>query len=301
MLLVTTPTGNSGRNVLAQALTSSLEVRVLVRDASKLGPEVRAKCDVVEGDLRDEAALARASRGVRAAFLCIPLQSREPVDVATYHRSFTEPAARAFAAAGVERVVTISAGRGNPNDVGPNGPLALMERLFDEKIPAARHVRCGYFMENFLHIVPLLKFKGSFSLPLEASYPLVLESSRDIGLAAARWLVDATWSGHEGVNVPTGEVLTCDEIASTMSRALGKKIEYQSMSGDAYKAMLIKSGGLSEPMAQSLKEMFEDIEHGTLGGKRTTKAPGGVAFEAWARAELKPAMGFFSVMKRILA
>jgi uncharacterized protein YbjT (DUF2867 family) len=36
MLLVTTPTGNSGRHVLALALASSQKVRVLVRDPSKL-------------------------------------------------------------------------------------------------------------------------------------------------------------------------------------------------------------------------------------------------------------------------
>jgi uncharacterized protein YbjT (DUF2867 family) len=301
MLLVMTPTGNSGRNVLKLALASTPHVRVLVRDASKLSPEVRATCEVVEGDLRDEAALAKASRNVRAAFFCLPLQSREPVDVATYHRSFSEPVAKALGAAGVERVVTISAGRGNPDDVGPNGPLARMERLFDEKVAATRHVRCGYFMENFLHVVPLLKFKSVYPLPLDGSHPLALEAAKDIGHEAGRWLVDATWSGHQGVDVPRGEILSGHEIASTMGRVLGKKIKYDHVSGADYKTMLIRSGGLSEPMAQSLKEMFEDIEHGTLNGKGKTKRPGGVCFESWARAELKPAMGFFSVMKRVLS
>jgi uncharacterized protein YbjT (DUF2867 family) len=299
MLLVTTPTGNSGRVVLERARATSQPVRVLVRDAMKLDAATRATCDVVEGDLRNEAVLDRASRGVQAAFFCIPLQTREPQDVAAYHRSFTEPAAKAFAAAGVERVVTISGGRGNPSDAGPNGPLARMEQRFDATVPATRHVRCGYFMENFLHFAPLLKFRRSFSLPIDPAYPLVLESARDIGDAAAQWLLDSTWAGHEGVNVPRGEVLSCQEIATTMSRALGKTIAFEPITGEAYKAMLIKRGGLSEPMAQSLKEMFEHIDHGTLGGKTTTKRPGGLSFEAWGRDHLKPATGLWSVLRRL--
>ena len=199
-------------------------------------------------------------------------------------------------------MVTISGGRGEPSDVGPNGPLASMERTFDAAVPETRHVRCGYFMENFLHLVPLLKFKSSFSFPLDPSHPLALESAHDIGQEAARWLLQSRWTApaHQGVTVPRGEVLSCADIAATMSRVLGKKITYARASSAAYETMLVKQGGLSEPMARSVREMFEDIEHGSLNGVGATKS-GGVPFASWAGAELKPAMGLLSVLKRMMA
>jgi uncharacterized protein YbjT (DUF2867 family) len=109
MILITTPTGNTGHNVLATAIGACESVRTLARDPNKIPQALRERCEVITGDLRDEAALRKAAEGVRAVFLCVP-QSGESSDVAAYYRSFAEPAARAFKAAQVARVVTISGG-----------------------------------------------------------------------------------------------------------------------------------------------------------------------------------------------
>ena len=147
MILVTTPTGNSGKYVLQEAIKSGVPVRVFVRNAKKIPEDVRRYCEVVEGDLRDEASLRKAATSVQAAFFCVP-QAADQSDVADYYRSFSEPAAKIFKECGVERVVTISGGRGNPGDGGPSGPLAQMEKRFDDLELATRHVRCGLFMES---------------------------------------------------------------------------------------------------------------------------------------------------------
>jgi uncharacterized protein YbjT (DUF2867 family) len=57
MVLVTTPTGNTGRHVLSEVIKSGQPVRILVRNKSKMEESVRRRCEIVEGDLRDEAAL----------------------------------------------------------------------------------------------------------------------------------------------------------------------------------------------------------------------------------------------------
>ena len=90
MLLVTTPTGNTGSAVLKSVLAAGERPRVLLRDPAKLGPETLGQVEVVQGDLHDPDDLARALEGIEGAFFCVP-QSPDPDDLSAYYRSFTEP------------------------------------------------------------------------------------------------------------------------------------------------------------------------------------------------------------------
>lgn len=299
MILVTTPTGNTGRQVLAAAVGAGARVRTLARDPSKIPAGLRERCDVITGDLRDEAALLRAANGADAVFFCVP-QSGDSKDVAAYYRSFAEPAERAFAQAGVARIVTISGGSGNPSDVGPSGPLAAMERSMDATGAHTRHMRCGYFMENFLYMIPALKFTKSFSLPLAGDVTLSLESAQDIARAASRWLLDDRWTGQQGLAVPYGELSSCDAAAATLSRVLGTRILFKPVTGEVYKATLVKYG-VSEAMGQSLADMFGDVAHGSIGGANGAKATDSQSFASWAEASLKPELGWWRVWKRLRA
>jgi uncharacterized protein YbjT (DUF2867 family) len=144
-------------------------------------------------------------------------------------------------------------------------------------------------MENFFYTVPALKFQSAFSLPIDPSVPLRLESAEDIGRAAARWLLDDSWTGHQGVSVPHGELLSCAEIAEQLSAVLGRPIGFRPLTGDDYASMLV-GFGVSQAMGRSLQEMFADIASGSIGSTGANKQPGGVSFAAWAQARLVPAL-----------
>ena len=47
MRVITTPTGQIGRQILARPLAADEPIRVIVRDASRLDPEVRERVEVV--------------------------------------------------------------------------------------------------------------------------------------------------------------------------------------------------------------------------------------------------------------
>ena len=192
-------------------------------------------------------ALHRAATGTKAAFFCVP-QSAESEDVLAYYKSFGEPAAAAFKSTAVARIVTISGGRGNTTDLGPNGPLATMKNIINSSGAHARHIRCGYFMENFLYTIPQIKYRSSFSLPIAASQRLALMSAQDIGHTAVSLLLNADWTGQEGLSVPFGQSLTGDEIAAILSSILEKPITFAPITGDEYKQMLTKFG-VSQAMA----------------------------------------------------
>ena len=55
MIVVTTPTGQIGRQVLGNLLDSGEQLRVIARDASQLPAEVRVDLDIVEGSHGDAA------------------------------------------------------------------------------------------------------------------------------------------------------------------------------------------------------------------------------------------------------
>ncbi len=68
MLVITTPTGNTGRYVLQSALEQGESVRVFVRDPSRLDALTHERCEVVQGDLRNPSDLMRALNGAEGVF-----------------------------------------------------------------------------------------------------------------------------------------------------------------------------------------------------------------------------------------
>ena len=70
--LVTGASGFIGRHLVRRLISQGCRVRVLCRSGSvaRLGPETRGVAEIVEGDLRDDEAVRRATRGVRRVFHC---------------------------------------------------------------------------------------------------------------------------------------------------------------------------------------------------------------------------------------
>ncbi len=107
MIVVTTPTGKIGSQVIPHLLAARESVRVVVRDASRLDPEVRENVDVVTGSLDDTATIERALKGAESIFLVVPPSFSDNND-AEYYLRFTRPALHAIRSQGVKRVVDVS-------------------------------------------------------------------------------------------------------------------------------------------------------------------------------------------------
>src|SRR4051812_33538028 len=112
MIIVTTPTGRIGSQLLSHLLAAGERVRVIARDPAKLDPATRARVEVVQGSADDPAVVDRAFAGADSVFWVVPpLWSAD--DVTDYYLRFTRPAAEAMKAHGVRRVVSVSSlGRG---------------------------------------------------------------------------------------------------------------------------------------------------------------------------------------------
>ncbi|MBD2068032.1 NAD(P)H-binding protein [Leptolyngbya sp. FACHB-671] len=53
MIVITTPTGQIGKQILDKILDSGKSIRVIARDPSRLDPKVRDRVEVVQGSHDD--------------------------------------------------------------------------------------------------------------------------------------------------------------------------------------------------------------------------------------------------------
>ena len=118
MILITTPTGRIGSQVLIRLLEREDAVRVIVRDPARLDAGIRRRVQVVVGSHDDTAVLDESMRGVDGLFWLVP-----PGVVAAsceeHYLGFARPAAEAIRRHRVAHVVAVSsAGHGWPARAG---------------------------------------------------------------------------------------------------------------------------------------------------------------------------------------
>jgi uncharacterized protein YbjT (DUF2867 family) len=197
MIVITTPTGQIGRQVLGNLLESGEQLRVIVRDPSQLPAEVREDLDLVEGSHGDAAVVDKAFAGADAVFWLTPTDPRAPSVEAAF-AGFTRPAAEAFTRHGVGRVVGVSMlGRGTPwaGRAGFVAASLAMDDLIAASGVAYRALTNPYFMEDTVRQAEPIKNQGVFSYPIAGDRKLPAVATRDIATAASRLLLDARWSG----------------------------------------------------------------------------------------------------------
>src|SRR6266550_2965704 len=108
MIVVTTPTGSIGRQVLENILDGGQPIRVIARDPSRLPSGVIERVEVVEGSHGSTDVVNKAFAAADTVFWLVPPDPRAlSIDAAFV--GFARPAADAIRGQGVKRVVAVSA------------------------------------------------------------------------------------------------------------------------------------------------------------------------------------------------
>lgn len=289
MIVVTTPTGHIGSQVVPHLLAANEAVRVIVRDPAKLPADIRARVEIVQGSSDDEGVLMSALEGAESFFFVVP-PSFTTNDAMEYHHQFTRPACRAIQSQGVKRVVAVSAiGRRVAIPAGVVTASLAKDVEIEHTGVDFRALWCPGFMENMLRNVPSLKQQGMFVSPSKPDLKVPFVATRDIAASGAGLLLDRSWKGQGGLAVLGPEDLSCNDMAAIMTDVMGKPIRFQSISGEAYKAQLIKFGA-SEGFAESLVEMHAAKDNGLDKSEpRTPENTTPTSFRQWCEEVLKPA------------
>ena len=292
MIVITTPAGQIGRQVLGNLLQSGQELRVIARDPAQLPAEVRGDLDIVEGSHGDAAVVDKAFAGADAVFWLTPPDPRAPsVDAA--FAGFTRPAAAAFTRHGVRRVVGVSMlGRGTP--WAAQARLATGSLATDDLIAASgvayRALANPYFMEDTLRQADSIKNRGLFSYPIAGDRKRPTVATRDIAAAASRLLLDARWSGAGEVPLLGPEDLSYNDMAQIISQVLGTEVRFQQITFEAYKDRFIRLG-MSDVMAQGYTDLAWAKNEGLDNGvQRTPQNSTPTSFRQWCEEVLKPAV-----------
>src|SRR5580704_1486059 len=101
MIVITTPSGQIGRQVLAEVIEGTQPVRVIVRDPARLPDQVRRRVEVVQGSHADADVLDRAFEGADAVFWLVP-PDHAAASIEEAYVGFARPAVDAFKRHGVQ-------------------------------------------------------------------------------------------------------------------------------------------------------------------------------------------------------
>jgi uncharacterized protein YbjT (DUF2867 family) len=290
MIVITAPTGQIGRQVLAQVFDGGEPVRVIARDPAGLPIHVRERVEIVQGSHGDPDALDKAFAGADAVFWLLPPNPRA-ASVEAAFLEFSRPACDAFPRHGVERVVGVSAiGRGVTDNAGLVTASLAMDDLIASTGVSYRALTMPSFMDNLLRQVEPIRSQGVFFDMVSGDRKAPTCAIRDIAAAAARLLLDESWSGVGSVPVLGPEDLSLDEMARIMSEALGKPVRYQQIPPDAMRERLI-GNGWTEAMAQGMVDMMLAKEEGLDNAEpRTPQSTTPTSFRQWCEEVLAPAV-----------
>src|SRR5580704_8310970 len=95
MIVVTTPTGTIGQQVLKNLLDSGEAIRVIARDPTRLPTKTRERVEVIQGSHGDIDVVNKAFQGADAVFWLVPPDFQAKSVNAAY-LDFTQPACDAF-------------------------------------------------------------------------------------------------------------------------------------------------------------------------------------------------------------
>jgi len=239
-ILVTGATGHVGRVVVERLLGAGETVRALTRrpETARL-PE---KVEVVAGDLTDVGALpAGLFDGVERMYLF-------PVP-----ETAADVTARA-AAAGVRRVVTLSALAAEMDGPGGQGdnPLGDRHLAVERAVEAAgvewTHLRPGPFCVNALAWAPSIRAEGVVRAAYGASEQAPIHEADIAEVAVAALLED----GHAGQAYALSgpESLTQTARVAAIGAALGREIRFVEQTPEEARATMVTQ--MPEPVADMM-------------------------------------------------
>lgn len=242
--LVIGATGNVGRPTVAGLLAKGESVRALSRSEDNLA-KLPEGVEGVVGDLETGAALDAAFVGVDKLFL---ITSNGETETA---RGLN--AVKAATDAGVKHIVFLSVGNPNKEPAIPHYLAKLpIEAAIRESGADFTFLRCNFFMQTDLSIIPVIKQHGVYSMPI-GSIGNNRVDARDIADCAVRALTE---EGHAGAeyHLHGPDTINGSIAGEVYGRHFGREVFYGGDDVDAWGKPV--EAFLPPWLLSSLKAMF---------------------------------------------
>jgi uncharacterized protein YbjT (DUF2867 family) len=265
MYVILGATGHTGSVAAEKLLARGEKVRAVARHKEKLARLASLGAETFEADVTDTPAPTKAFEGGRAAYTLIPPKV-DASDFRAYQDKVVDSIATAVENARVPYEVTLSSvGADKDSKTGPVVGLHYFETRLNA-VPKlnALHLRAGYFMENTLPQIDIIKSFGMMAGPVRADLPLPMIATRDIGAAAADSLLKLDFSGKRTQELLGQRDITYTETAKIIGAAIGKpKLAYVQLPYDQVIQAMIQMG-MSKNLATLICEMAEALNTGHM-------------------------------------
>jgi uncharacterized protein YbjT (DUF2867 family) len=291
MYVVTGATGNSGHVVAGNLLAKGKNVRALGRSAERLQALAVRGAEPFVCDLADSAALAKAFAGAQGVYAMIP-PDMSSQNYRAHQDQISDAIAAALAESEVKHVVALSSfGADKSDKTGPVVGLHYLEEKLS-RIPGLNVfcVRAGYFMENTLAQIGIIKAMGVAAGPLRAELELPMIATRDIGAFAAERLARLDFSGAQTQELLGQRDISMAEAAGIIGRAIGRpQLSYVRLPNDQVVEAFIQMGA-SKNTAERMIEMTDALNAGYMAAleKRTAGNSTPTSFETFVKEEFAP-------------
>jgi uncharacterized protein YbjT (DUF2867 family) len=289
-IAVTTPTGNIGSRVVERLLESDAEIVLLARRPERLPEAARAGATVHQGTLEDAEFVTTATAGADALFVLVP-PNFTTEDWASWQLGIGRNAAEAVRRNGIRRVVLLSSAGAHRPDLGPVTRLGEIEDMLEAAAPDVLSLRAGFFMENLLGAVGTVREHGAVFGNADPSTPIAFVATADLGDAAAKALLDATWSGHRVRAIYGPEDLSYARAAEILAEETGQPVRYVQVDREASRQAFLHMGA-SEDVADTYADLFVGLARtGFEREPRSEAIEGATSLRSWVREVFVPALG----------
>jgi NAD(P)H dehydrogenase (quinone) len=260
-ILVSGATGRTGGAAIDALLALGKHVRAYVRTDDERAAALRKRgVDTARGDFTDINAIRAAMEGIDSAYFLHPI-APGIISAAAYF-------AQAAKEAGVTAIVNmsqISARRESTSHAAQDHWVS--ERVFDWSGVATTHLRPTFFADWLVypHFAKEIWAKKKIEFPFANGRHAPI-STDDQGRVIAHIL--SSPAGHEGkIYTLHGPVeMNHTEIAVTMSKVLGAKIEYAPMSIEEFKQKMEQLYKFPPFLVQHLVEVAQNYREGIFAG-----------------------------------
>lgn len=226
MILLTGATGTIGTALLRRLIADGKQVRCLVRDPRRLGPE-RVRVQIALGDLSNPASFRHALRGVdTVVHLAAAIRDQDTASIEELNAVATMRLLRASERAGVKRFIFFSA-------LGAS--LYSPSRFFRAKALAGQAV-LGSPFDTYVFAPSIVYAPGDPwirllermswlpAMPVSGTGKAIYQPIwADDTAAAIMAVLDGRGNGKAAIELAGPETLSHDQIIKTVLRSLGRR------------------------------------------------------------------------------
>lgn len=256
MILLTGAAGKTGKSIIDNLVRNGVKTRSLFR-SQRQADELAGKTESVLGDLRDDASLARAVKGVDAIYFICPNMTPDEVEIGqNLLRIAKEYRVQKF----IYHSVLHPQVEAMPHHWQK---MRMEEAVFESGLDFTILQPCAY-MQNVLQYWPSIINEGIYAVPYATKSRISIVDLEDIA-EVARIVLTQPGHLHAVYELAGPQPLSQDEVAQVISRVLKRPVAAEALDRSQWSKKM-EASGMNDATRFTLLKMFEYYErHGLIG------------------------------------